>query len=325
MKKISILLIMILLPLNIFAYSNEVILGGHTIGIDVKMDGVLVVGFYKINGSYNETTPLLKEGDYIISVNNQSIKDINEMSTLINKYSSEGFVQIKARRNGKTFETKLNLIEDNNIYKTGIYVKDSITGIGTLTFIDPATMVYGALGHEIIESNTYEMVDIINGTIFENNITSINKSKIGVPGSKNATFSYDNTYGTVYTNTNKGIYGQFTSTVSDYELVEVATKDEIKIGPALIYTVTDKQKIETYDINITKINESSETKNFTIEITDKELLDLTGGVVQGMSGSPIIQNNKIIGAVTHVIVDNPKNGYGIFIENMLNISDHYQN
>lgn len=321
MKKGLFLLMFSLVPINVLAYSSEVYLGGQTIGIDAEADGVLVVGFYKVDGTYNETNPQITEGDYITKVNGEEVTDILSMSQLIEKYASDETCELTVRRNDEEFKVILDIIKDGNTYKTGIYVKDSITGIGTITYIDPENMLYGALGHEIIESNTQEMIEVSGGTIFENSITSIDKSVAGTPGSKNASFNYDNIYGEIYINTSEGIYGEYTSSVDDYELISVGTSSEVEIGPAQVYTVTDDQTVEIYDIYITKINETSDVKNLTIEITDEELLDLTGGVVQGMSGSPIIQNGKLIGALTHVIIDNPTTGYGIFIENMLENSD----
>lgn len=321
MKRIFLLFSLILLPINIFAYSSEVYIGGQTIGIDAISDGAMVVGFYKINGKYNTTSPELLIGDYITKVNDDFVSEDNSLTSLIEKNSADSSVLLTVRRKDKEFLVNLNIVNDGNSFKTGIYIKDSITGIGTITFIDPSNMIFGALGHEILESTTSEIVDVSGGKIFENFITSIDKSKSGYPGSKNAKFYYDNVFGSIVDNTTKGIYGEYTFDVSDYELVEVATRDEVVIGPAVIYTVTDGVEVSAYDIYITNINEHSDVKNMTIEITDKKLIELSGGVVQGMSGSPIIQNGKIIGAVTHVIVDNPETGYGIFIENMLEVSD----
>lgn len=321
MKKGLLILSLVLAPLNTLAYSSEVILGGKTIGIDVYSDGVLVVGFYKINGKYNEASTKILEGDYILKVNDVDVNSMNDLTHEIEKHTGESSVILTVRRENNTFNTTLDLKFDSNVYKTGLYIKDSITGIGTLTFIDPANMIYGALGHEIIESNTSSIVEIKTGTIFENNITSIDKSEPGEPGSKNATFNYDNTYGSVITNTNKGIYGDYSISIDNEQLIEVGNKDDIVVGPAIIYTVTNNQEIKTYDIYISSINNNSDTKNLSIEITDKELLKLTGGIVQGMSGSPIIQNDKLIGAVTHVLINSPNEGYGIFIENMLENSD----
>ena len=207
------------------------------------------------------------------------------------------------------------------MYKTGLYVKDGVTGIGTLTFIDPATNTYGALGHEVLESTTSKIVEVRSGSIFENSITSIDSSANGDPGSKNAKFYYNNIYGDIDKNTKYGIYGTYTKEYDDTSLIEVADSSEVKIGPAVIYTVLEDEKVEKFEIEITKINENSEIKNISFEIIDQELLDKTGGVVQGMSGSPIVQNDKLIGAVTHVVTDNVTTGYGLFITTMLEESE----
>ena len=226
-------------------------------------------------------------------------------------------ITITYKRDDKLLTTKLNLIYENNIYKTGLYVKDKITGIGTLSYIDPETHIYGALGHEIVESSHNKIVEIKTGNIFKNTITSITKSISGHPGSKNAKFYKNMTYGTITKNTNKGIYGIYNDPLPSTKALPVASKDEIVVGKASILTVLENEEIKSYDIEITSINETSKTKNISFIITDNELLKKTGGVVQGMSGSPIIQNDKIIGAVTHVVVDEPKSGYGIFITSML--------
>lgn len=316
MKKI-ILLLLCLFPYNVFAYSKYIIPGGETLGIDIKSDGIMIIGFYKIGGKYNKGTTELKSGDYIFKVNDINVTTVNELTEEIEKNISNGEVNLTFKRKDKVKNTTLKLIESNGLYKTGLYVKDSITGIGTLSYIDPATKIYGALGHEIIESNSNSLIDIRTGTIFKNKITGIDKSIDGHPGSKNAKFEYNTVFGTVFKNTNYGIYGNYTTSLPDKELMEVAEKDEVKIGPATIYTVLNGEQIEKFNIDILSISPTNKIKNITFKITDKELLEKTGGVVQGMSGSPIIQNNKIIGAVTHVVIDNVTNGYGIFITTML--------
>ena len=319
MKKLKIFIISLLLlvPINVFAYSDFIIPGGETLGIEINSKGIMVIGFYQINGKYNRGNPELKPGDYITKVNDINVNTVDDLTDVIEDNISKSEVKITYDRNGKIKTTNLELVKDDNIYKTGLYVKDSITGIGTLSYIDPETKVFGALGHEIVESNTKSTVEIKSGIIFRNYITSIDKSTNGVPGSKNAKFYYDTTYGRIIKNTNVGIYGIYDAMLPQKDLIEVAEPNEIKIGKAYIETVLNGEEIKQYDINITGINESSDIKNINFEIIDEELLDKTGGVVQGMSGSPIIQNNKIIGAVTHVVIDNPSNGYGIFITTML--------
>ncbi len=319
MKKLKLFFISLLLflPTSALAYSEYIIPGGETLGIEINSDGIMVIGFYQINGKYNKGNPEIKSGDYITKINGIDVSNVSELTKAIEDNISNLEVEITYTRNGKEKTSILELIKDENVYKTGLYVKDSITGIGTLTYIDPQTKVFGALGHEIVESNTNSIVEIKSGIIFRNYITSIEKSASGIPGSKNAKFYYDTKYGSILKNTNKGIYGMYESTLPNKEFIEVANPDEVKIGDAYIETVLNGEEINQYDIRIISINETSEIKNISFEITDEELLDKTGGVVQGMSGSPIIQDDKIIGAVTHVVIDNPSSGYGIFITSML--------
>lgn len=317
MKKILILLMILLMPINTLAYSDYIYRGGNTLGIEVNCDGILIVGFYQINGEYNKGNPKLKVGDYIKKVNGVEVNTLEELSKEIEKYTNNLEVEITYSRNDKEYKTTLELINVDGVYKTGLYVKDSIIGIGTLTYIDPDTNIYGALGHEIVESNSKSLVEIRDGIIFKNEIVSIDKSSVGNAGSKNAKYYYNTIYGNIYKNTNHGIFGKYNAKYDNFELIKVGNSEDIKIGKAYIYTVLDKEEIKEYEIEITNINENTDTKNITFTITDKELLNKTGGVVQGMSGSPIIQNNMIIGVVTHVIVDNPYSGYGLFITKML--------
>lgn len=318
MKRLKVLLLsLLLLPINVMAYSDYIIPGGETLGIEINSEGIMVIGFYQINGKYNKGNPVIKSGDYITEVNGTEVQTVDELTAVIEDNVADGIVEVTFKRNGKVKTSELELIKDGDIYKTGLYVKDSITGIGTLSYIDPETKVFGALGHEIVESNTNELVEIRSGIIFRNYITSIDKSASGVPGSKNAKFYYETTYGKILKNTNVGIYGIYESALPNKELYEVAEPNEVSIGPATIYTVLDGEEINEYSIDITAISETSDIKNISFIIDDEELLDKTGGVVQGMSGSPIIQNGKIIGAVTHVVIDNPTTGYGIFITTML--------
>lgn len=318
MKKIKVLLIsLILLPINVLAYSDYIIPGGDTLGIEINSDGIMVIGFYEINGKYNKGTPNIKVGDYILEIESEKVSDVNSLTRIVEKNIDKGYVDVLVKSRGKLKNVKLDLIKDDNVYKTGLYVKDSITGIGTLSYIDPSTKIFGALGHEIIDSNTSEIVEIKSGTIFKNYITGIEKSVTGTAGSKNAKFYYNTKYGVILKNTNVGIYGKYDASLPNKEPMKVAKTNEVKIGDAYISTVIEGQKINNFNIEITKIDETAKIKNITFTIKDEELLAKTGGVVQGMSGSPIIQNDKIVGAVTHVIVDNPTTGYGLFITTML--------
>lgn len=319
-KFIVFLSLFALSPLSVYAYSSEVILGGKTIGIDIKAEGIMVIGFYKVEGSLPKTS--LKEGDIILKIGNEEVNSINELTKAIeNNMDDKNTVEITYKRDKNEKTTTLKLVKQDGMYKTGLYVKDSITGIGTLTFIDPESNIYGALGHEITESNTSKIIEARTGTIFKNSISSITESIDGKPGSKNAKFYYSNNYGDITKNTKYGIYGTYKDDYNNLEKISIANKDEVKIGKAEIYTVIDGENIEKFDIEITKINENSDIKNITFDITDEKLINSTGGVVQGMSGSPIVQNGKLVGAVTHVITDNVKSGYGLFITTMLEESE----
>lgn len=315
-KTFIILLTSFIMPISIFAYSEYIIAGGENVGIEINSKGVMVVGLYEINGKYIASEAGIKIGDKIVSINDNEITNITDMTKLIN--DSETNIKIGFIRNNKHDYTNLELIKDeNNVLKTGLYVKDSIKGIGTLTFIDPNTKLFGALGHEIVEKTTGQILEVKDGKIFDSTVTDIEKSRNGTPGEKNAIFK-QTTKGIINENTNKGIFGVYQDEIPNKKLYKVAKINEVKKGEAKILTVLSEQEIKEYKINILKVVESKDkTKNLLFEITDKELIEQTGGIVQGMSGSPIIQDNYIIGAVTHVVVDNPTKGYGILITNML--------
>ncbi len=317
---IILLLSLFIIPLNVLAYSDYLVAGGENIGIEINSKGVMIVGLYKVENTYPATEAGLRVGDIITSINDEAVMNIEDMVSKINHHKTEGTIKIGYKREEQEHTTNLKLYQDNNqVYKTGLYVKDSISGIGTLTFIDPKSNIFGALGHEIIEKSSGKILDIKDGKIYESNVTSIDPSKNGVPGEKNAEFYYEKVNGTISENTSQGIFGNYTGKIDGRKTYKVANPDEVEKGKAKILTVLAEQTIEEYEIEITKIdsNAKQKTKNMVFEITDQELLEKTGGIVQGMSGSPIIQNDKIIGAVTHVVVDNPKKGYGIFITNML--------
>ena len=315
---ITLLLSFFIIPINALAYSDQIIVGGENIGITLNSTGILIVGVYDVNNSSPASDAGLKSGDMITTVNKEKVNNIEEMAQKIND-SSKDSVSVGYLRDGKKETTTLKLYKDeNNVYKTGLYVKDSVTGIGTLTFIDPETKLFGALGHEIQEQTTGKLLEIKDGKIFDSTVTGVVPSSDGTPGEKKAKYDANKTVGDVATNTTQGIFGTYTSELPNKDTYKVAKPSQIKAGKAKILTVLNGSEIKEYEINITKINEGKQkNKNFVFEITDKELLDKTNGIIQGMSGSPIIQGEYVIGAVTHVVVDNPHKGYGIFITNML--------
>ena len=313
------ILTILIIPKFVFAYSSHIIAGGENIGIELNSKGVIIVGTYEVDGKNPAKEAGLNTGDKIVKINNTNISSIDDMLNIIEKESNKNNINITYLRGNKEENATLNLVkEDDNIYKTGLYVKDSITGVGTLTFIDPSTKLFGALGHEIIEKNTGQKLEIKDGKIYSSEVTGVTRSSIGKPGEKNAKYDSTNVFGNVFENTTKGIFGNYSGNIPNKKLYEVGDSSKINMGKATILTVIEDNNVEEFTINIIKINENStNSKNILFEITDSKLLEKTGGIVQGMSGSPIIQEDYIIGAVTHVVVDDPTKGYGIFITSML--------
>ncbi len=322
-KKMCLLLLisLTLLPNSAYAYSDYIIASGKNIGIELNATGIIIVGTYDVGNSSPAKEAKLQTGDKIIKINGTKVNSIAEMINAINATKPSGNVNIKVTylRGSKEFDTTLSLIKDkDDVLKTGLYVKDSINGVGTLTFIDPNTKLYGALGHEIIEKSTGQKLEIKSGKIYESTVTGIVKSNDGNPGEKNARSDSSKVYGNVNENTTSGIFGKYTSDIPSEKLYKVANEEEVKLGEASILTVVENDTVSEFKINILKINDNKNSnKNLLFEIVDENLLNIAGGIVQGMSGSPIIQNDYIIGAVTHVVVDDTSKGYGIFITTML--------
>lgn len=317
---LGLILTLSILPTTAFAYSDYIIAGGENIGIQINSKGIMIVGLYKIDNVYPGREAGLKLGDKILAVNNKNVDNINQMVEMINKDEDKTSVDVKYKRFNKTYNATLKLVKtEDDVYKTGLYVKDTINGIGTLTFIDPNTKTFGALGHEIIEKNTGQMIEVKDGKIFKSEVQGITKSSNGSPGEKNAKYYSNITYGNIIENTSSGIFGNYQESIPNRTLYKVAKPSEIKVGKATIRTVIKDEQVQEFDIEIIKLNNNNnqKIKNILFNITDSKLLEATGGIVQGMSGSPIIQDEMIIGAVTHVIVDDPTKGYGIFITSML--------
>ena len=208
--------------------------------------------------------------------------------------------------------------------KTGLFIKERLLGIGTVTYYDPENGTYGALGHEMNDASYSPSIDLSFGTIYSSDVTLIRKSKNGKPGEKIASINEEEILGEVEKNNEYGIYGKYTVNVDDYVSLEVGEKEDVKLGKAQIWTVIHGDKVEKFDIEIVSLKDQAKqsVKGISFKIVDERLLDITNGIVAGMSGSPIIQNNKIIGAVTHVLVDKVEYGYGIFIEWMLEESNN---
>ncbi len=304
-----------------------VIPGGNCIGVSLCSDGALVVSTADVtsaDGSFSSPAEDagIKPGDLIQKFNKEKINDVEDLENAIqNAKGKSSTVKIKRQTKEMDLLIKPKSSGKDNAFRIGAWVKDAASGIGTMTFYDPKTKTFAALGHGICDPETDNIMSIESGDILDATIVSVDKGEKGVPGELNGIFSdSDSSIGKITHNCELGIFGQLdNSFVTDTTPLPIANRDEIKTGPAYIRANTEGSKVEQFSIEITKIlpKSISSQKNMIIKITDEKLLNKTGGIVQGMSGSPILQNGKIVGAVTHVFVNDPTRGYGIFIENML--------
>ena len=306
-----------IMPQSLLAYSKYIVAGGENIGLSINNKGIIIAGFYKVGDKYPGYDANLNKGDVIKRANDKEVSSIDDFIGAI-KESDGKSLKLVYQRGKQNETTTLNLTDENGTLKTGLYVKDMISGIGTLTYIDPESKIYGALGHEVLEQTTGTMINVRDGKIYNSNVTSVEKSVRGEPGAKNANTNSNDVFGDVKENKVSGIFGNYTKEINKNNLYKVADYEDIKLGEAKIITVIEGTLKKEYSVNILKVNnDKSDNKNILFEITDSNLIDKTGGIVQGMSGSPIIQGNNIIGAVTNVVVNNPKRGYGILITTML--------
>lgn len=295
---------------------------GNAIGMKLYTKGVLVVGMSQINTDSNEKIKPyencgIEEGDTIIAINGSNIENTEQLIEEVNKSNGES-ITIKYKRNNETLETSITPVKSEEEYKIGLWVRDAAAGVGTATFYEPSTNMFITLGHGITDIDTGKIVEISNGELITANIISIVKGEKGKPGEIKGTIDSGYTIGNIQNNTIFGVYGNVTNTqylnLDKSNEVEVANRDEIKEGEAEIICQLDNNGTKRYKIEIEKIylNNSENNKSMLIKITDNELLEKTGGIIQGMSGSPIIQNGKFIGAVTNVLVNDPTQGYAVF-------------
>ena len=304
---------------------REVIPVGAPIGIYMKTDGVMVIGTGEVKGidgmSYEPAYGLVKSGDYIEKVNGETIYNKRDLVEKVNR--AEEQVVLTLRRNGEPLEVKVKCIRTSgDEQKTGIWVRDNTQGIGTITYVTKEGE-FGALGHGINDVDTGKLMELKEGSLYSADVVSIIKGISGSPGALEGVIHYNSEAcrGTIDENTNCGIFGHVNTALQSelpQQTIPVCLKQEIEIGKAQIRCniegITNDYDIEILDI---QMNSQEPNKSIVLQITDEELLELTGGIVQGMSGSPILQDGKIVGAVTHVFVNDATKGYGIFIENML--------
>ena len=305
--------------------------GGQSIGILLRTDGILVVGKSAVidqdgNSFYPASKAGIDVGDVIVSINGMQVTHDDQLAFLVNQFGSQGQeITLHIKRKNKEMDKVVVPVycQESKSYRIGLYIRDNAGGVGTLSFIDAETGKYGALGHMISNQDTQEKIDIIKGKLVLADIEGIKKGLEGYPGEKIGRFVDNHSLGTIEKNSTAGIYGEFTdedflASNPYHQLMPTAAIADIQLGEAEILTVLEGNKVESFTVKIEKIKPyDREGKGLVLKVTDPVLLEKTGGIVQGMSGSPIIQNGKIIGAVTHVLVNDPTKGYGIFIEDML--------
>ncbi|MEI5908137.1 SpoIVB peptidase [Bacillus spongiae] len=306
----------------------KVIPGGQSIGVKLNTVGVLVVGHHLVEKDGKKQSPGeeagIEVGDLITEIEGEKVEKLEDVATAMKKAETRGAVEVILLRESEEVKTNLTPVkgEDGN-FKLGLYIRDSAAGIGTMTFYDPVSKKYGALGHVISDMDTKKPIVVEDGQIVRSTVTSIEKGTNGEPGEKLARFSKDRkVIGDINRNSPFGIFGKLNQDINNGLLskpMPIALSHQVKEGKAQILTVVEGDEVELYDIEIisTIPQKFPATKGMVIKITDPKLLEKTGGIVQGMSGSPIIQEGKVIGAVTHVFVNDPTSGYGVHIEWML--------
>ena len=301
---------------------------GNIAGVKLYTSGVLVVGMSEIEGVDNkkykpyENTGIV-EGDRITKIDETYISSTNELINIVNKSNGES-IKITYVHEEESKECSIEPIQtSSDEYKLGLWVRDSAAGVGTVTFYEPSTKTFGALGHGITDIDTGELINIASGEFITTRILNITKGESGNPGKIQGTIENQKNIGKINKNSKFGIYGKVEN-LSSLEIdtskeMDVATRDEIQLGKATILCSLDNKSVQEYEIEIEKIYKENnyDNKSMQIKVTDERLLGKTGGIIQGMSGSPIIQNGKFVGAVTHVLVNNPQEGYGVFGDIML--------
>jgi len=301
--------------------------GGDAVGINIETEGLIVVDTYIVETDCGDFSPAkeagIVRGDVITHINGEKIQDIEAYKEAL--IAREGLLVLTVVRGEETFEVVVTGCKNvDGEMTTGVYLRNKVAGIGTLTYVDPASNKYGALGHEIIDQDTTRIVDIRNGELIHSKITAVRKADANEPGEKIAEINFDKRHGTIEKNNAYGIYGTMeTNQYQSKKMLPIAYRDEVQLGAATILTVIDGQTIEEFNIEIIEIDlqANQAIKGLKYIVTDSRLIETTGGIVQGMSGSPIVQQGKIIGAVTHVLVHDSTMGYGVFIEWMLTESE----
>lgn len=306
------------------AEENAYYLGGMTAGFLLNAGGVQVIGLNEVvaeDGIYRPAEQAgIRTGDTICAIDGISVKNIDELNMLLAKSGGKS-VKVKVKRQGDTAEVEISPVKEKKSgkYKIGVLIRDTLSGIGTVTYIEKETRRFGALGHGVTDEN-HESMQISDAKVYLCSVIGVNKGERGKAGELRGLFLNDKTVGTAEKVCKTGLYGTFDAEYdfSQLETIAIAPVSEATIGKAVIYSTVNGTCPQKYEIAIAKVDAGNrENKNFVIKVTDERLIDETGGIVQGMSGSPIVQNGKLIGAVTHVFLNDPTRGYGIAIEHMI--------
>ena len=293
---------------------------GHTIGIKLFAEGVVVIGLSEVETASGVAAPGaacgLKVGDVIEEANREPVESSEQFARLL---QCGGRVELAVSRDGEDLRlTAEPVLSGDGTYRLGAWIRDSMAGIGTVTFYDPDTGTFGALGHGIADIDTGMLMPLGDGAVMDASVKAVKRGSAGNPGELKGNFDLTSDMGKLYANTDRGVFG--TMERCDFAgsaAVPVAAPGEVRSGPAAILANVSGDGVEEYAIEITRVLEQTGVQNLLRRVTDQRLIDQTGGIVQGMSGSPILQDGKLVGAVTHVMVNDPQKGYGILIENML--------
>jgi len=298
---------------------------GRAVGIKLFSDGVMVVGFSQIPSVNGNVTPArtcgLREGDIITHINAAEVDTVEEVQAQLSEIGGEK-MSIRALRDGKEFQITAQAAQcsSDGCYKLGAWLRDSMAGIGTITYYDPESGAFGALGHGVNDVDTAQLMPLGSGGVLRAVVSDVKKGARGEPGELHGDFDMTRDVGTLTANTGCGIFGTLDGDFASAsgEAVELTKGDQARIGPVVIRSNVNGEEVQEYAAEITHIFSSrGDSRDFMLRVTDPALLETTGGIVQGMSGSPVLQDGKLVGAVTHVLLSDPCQGYGIFVERML--------
>lgn len=309
---------------TVTAYADGTLIPvGETVGIQIKMEGVLVAGVTPVETAEGTVCPAesagLKAGDVISAVNGQAVDNAASFIEAV-EGCGDGAIELTVRRNGRDQCVSVTPAEDvNGGRRLGLWLRDGVAGIGTVTYIDPATGAFGALGHGVNDTETGVLLPVADGDVCRARIVDVKRGASGAPGELAGSFDAGDVIGCINSNTPCGIFGVINGSLNTVRpALPVGSPEDVRKGPATILACVAGQQIEEYDVEIARTGMTAGGgRDLTVHVTDPVLLERTGGIVQGMSGSPIIQDGKLVGAVTHVLVNDPTRGYGIFIDTML--------